>query len=45
MKQRGKKQKRYTKKDFMIDLQYIGTPALVIGISWLAYITIYYIVK
>lgn len=45
MKKRGKKQKRYTKKDFLLDLQYIVIPALVIGISWLAYITIYYIVK
>lgn len=45
MKQRGKKQRGYTKKDFMIDLQYIGIPTLMLGISWLAYITIYYIVK
>lgn len=45
MKQGGKKQERYTKKDFLLDLQYIGIPALVIGISWIIYITIYYIVK
>ena len=45
MKQRGKKQRRYTKKDFLIDLEYIGIPALILGISWIIYITIYYIIK
>lgn len=45
MKQKGNKKRGYTKKDFMIDLKYIGTPALVLGLSWIMYITIYYIVK
>lgn len=45
MKERGRKQRRYTKKDLLIDLEYIGMPALILGISWLTYITIYYIVK
>lgn len=45
MKQRGRKQRRYTKKDFLIDLEYIGVPILMLGILWIAYITIYYIVK
>lgn len=45
MKQKVNKKRRYTKKDFLIDLEYIGVPILILGISWLAYITIYYIVK
>ena len=45
MKQRGRKQRRYTKKDFLLDLEYIGIPTLMLGISWITYITIYYIVK
>lgn len=45
MKQRGRKQRRYTKKDLLTDLEYIGMPMLMLGISWIAYITIYYIVK
>lgn len=45
MKERGRKQRRYTKKDLLIDLEYIGVPILMLGISWFAYITIYYIVK
>ena len=45
MKQRGRKQRRYTKKDLLIDLEYIGVPILMLGISWITYITIYYIIK
>lgn len=45
MKQRGKKQRRYTKKDLLIDLEYIGIPTLILGLLWITYITIYYIVK
>ena len=45
MKERGRKQRRYTKKDLLIDLQYIGTPTLMLGVSWFMYIIIYYIVK
>lgn len=45
MKERGIKKRRYTKKDLLIDLQYIGVPILMLGISWIAYITIYYIIK
>lgn len=45
MKQRDNKQRGYTKKDLLIDLEYIGIPTLMLGISWITYITIYYIVK
>ena len=45
MKQKGNKKRGYTKKDFIIDLKYIGTPTLMLVVSWFMYIIIYYIVK
>lgn len=45
MKQKGNKKRGYTKNDLLTDLEYIGTPTLVLGLSWIMYITIYYIVK